>query len=482
MMIAVALHRHHIPSSTGLVIPNDAYAGLFTPPPVAPYYQYFSVINEVMVNFYNLSILDSSPTIIYSPYREVEDVASGWKSAYTGSPDSVYDNTFQGANRASGSSYHATTMQGASFELMFIGTAAYIYGSGSAGGYTTSLDNGAKLEGAPREGLLVSYENLEYKVHRLALTLTQNQSLSVSSALLTVGIGKTGAVVTNTTIDAVNINADGTSSLNSDYFYMSGNGVNTRGTSDVLAYSRVDTNVAGSAIHIQFSRASAIQVKGATYHDHGIFSATLNPSAGASTSPRTFNATSKWFVSDTLIYWETGLDRTQQYTLSLTNGEQNKYLDVHSIVLMDGEGGTDDTDSSSAPPVFSSFTLSQVAEESSTGIAPSRSSDASSPQVATPLGVGMTTGIAVGAGVVAVLVTALIFCWFKGRRKQAPEHHLNKMVKKAPPPSPQTTAGQSWKSLGVESFIFTTLGEFEPGIFAIIPVVREAEKFNQTSV
>ncbi|KAL0061697.1 hypothetical protein AAF712_011449 [Marasmius tenuissimus] len=292
-------------------------------------------------------------------------------------------------------------MQGASFELMFVGTAAYIYGLGSAWGYTTTLDDGAELEGAPREGLLVSYENLEYKAHKLALTLAQSQSLSVSSVLLTVGIGKMGAMVTNTTIDAVSINADGTSSLNNAYFYLSGDGVNTRGNNDVLAYPRVDTNVAGSAIHIKFNGASAFQVKGATYHDHGSFSATLNPSAGASTSPRTFNATSKWFASDTLIYWESGLDRTQQYTLSLTNGEQNKYLDVHSIILMDGEGGTDNTGSSSAgPPLFSSptSTSSQVAEETSTGIAPSGSSGTSSPQAAIPLSVGTIVGIAVGAG------------------------------------------------------------------------------------
>ncbi|KAL0576897.1 hypothetical protein V5O48_005078 [Marasmius crinis-equi] len=275
-------------------------------------------------------------------------------------------------------------MQGASFELSFMGTAVYIYGSGLAEAYTTSLDDGPPAGGAPEDGILASYANLEYKKHKLVLKLTQSQSLSLSSALVTVGVGQTGAMVTQTTMDAVIVNADGTSSLNTSVFSTSGAGFNTRGNNDVLAYPRIDTNTAGSAIIVRFDGASAIRVHGAVYHDHGTFTAVLNPPAGASDSPQTFNSTSKWFASDVLVYWESGLDPTQSYSLSLTNGEQNKYLDVHSVVLMDGKGGMKDTATSSSP------IASTLVNGSPTGDVNSSSNGSSR----TSLGTGAIAGIA----------------------------------------------------------------------------------------
>ncbi|KAK1223483.1 hypothetical protein PQX77_013641 [Marasmius sp. AFHP31] len=366
-----------------------------------------------MVNFYNISIPDSSPTFTYSPFRE-GDVASGWKSFYTGSPEEVYDNTFNNTNQGSGTSSHNTSKQGATFELSFMGTAVYIYGTGSAGAFTTSLDDGAAVTGSPKDGILASYANLEYKTHKLQLTLTQSQTLSMSSALVTVGVGKTGAMVTPNTQDAVKVNADGTSSLNTNYFSTSGSGFNTRGSNDPLAYPRVDTISGGSAIIVRFNSASAIRVYGAVYHDHGTFIASLSPSAGASSSPRTFNATSKWFASDVLLYWESGLDRTQSYTLSLTNGEQNKYLDVHSVVLMDGQGGTDDT----ATNALGSSTL---VNGSPTSIAPSGTgqTDTRDPSGSSSLSTGGIIGIAVGGGVAAIAIFALLLLWCRRRNKDS---------------------------------------------------------------
>ncbi|KAJ8088464.1 hypothetical protein PM082_022537 [Marasmius tenuissimus] len=404
-----------------------------------------------MVNFYNISIPDSSPTFTYSPFRE-GDVASGWKSFYTGSPEEMYDNTFNNTNRGSGTSSHNTSKQGATFELSFMGTAVYIYGTGSAGAYTTSLDDGAAVTGSPQDGILASYANLEYKTHKLQLTLTQSQTLSLSTALVTVGVGKTGcvfvpqgassppkhrqlkfvssAMVTEKPIDSVKVNADGTSSLNTNYFSTSGSGFNTRGTNDPLAYPRVDTITGGSAIIVRFNSASAIRVYGAVYHDHGTFTAALSPSAGASSSPRTFNATSKWFASDVLLYWESGLDRTQSYTLSLTNGEQNKYLDVHSVVLMDGQGGTDDTATNA---LGASSTL---VNGSPTSIAPSGTGQTNTGDSSgsSSLSTGSIIGIAVGGGVAAIAIFALLLLWCRRRNKisQSRSYQPGHMVKQAP--------------------------------------------------
>ncbi|KAF9256229.1 hypothetical protein L218DRAFT_1007610 [Marasmius fiardii PR-910] len=373
-----------------------------------------------MVNPYNISIFDSSPTIIYHPFREGEDVNSGWKSFYTGSPDSVYDNTFQNTNRGSGTSSHSTLMQGASFELSFMGTGVYIYGMGSGGGYTTTLDDGTAVNGAPGDsGILASYANLEYKLHKIVLEVIQSQALSLSSVLVTAGVGKTGAVVKPTTIDAVSVNPDGTSSLNENSFSTSGGGTNTRGSNDALAYPRVDTNAAGSSIIFRFNSASAVMVYGAVYHDHGIYTATLSPSAGASNSTRTFNATSKWFASDTLIYWESGLDRSQTYVLTLTNEDQNKYLDVSSVLVMDGEGGEDDYD----------LGLAKIVYHHQCNPNPSNPSNPTSKTSHNLLITGAIAGIAVGGVVAIALLSALVVFFRRRRRRTASVYRTDRMVK-----------------------------------------------------
>ncbi|KAL0067630.1 hypothetical protein AAF712_005345 [Marasmius tenuissimus] len=234
-------------------------------------------------------------------------------------------------------------MQGASFELSFKGTAVSLYGSGTAGAYSTTLDNRDAVNGNPGDGLLASYKQLDYGLHTLSLNLTQGVSLNVTSAVLTVGIGKTGASITESNVLAVTVNQDGTSFPNSAAFSTSGGGTfNTN--HDASGYSRIDTNNAGSSIIFRFNSASALRVYGSVNYDHGAYSATLSPSGGASTGTRILNATSKWFAYDSLIYWESDLDRSQSYTLTLTNLDEGKYMDVHSVNLMDGQGGSDSSD------------------------------------------------------------------------------------------------------------------------------------------
>ncbi|KAG7096724.1 hypothetical protein E1B28_004137 [Marasmius oreades] len=289
-----------------------------------------------MANLYNFSIPDSSPTFSYSPNREGEDVKSGWKSFYSNSPDSTYDSTHQSPNNPSGTSSHSTSMQGASFEISFMGTAVYIYGSATPGAYTTRLDE-KEAGGQPSNGLLASYSGLAYKQHTFSLNVTQAQNLTIMSGTFTVGVGDKGASIKETTVPAVTANSDGSSFLNSAAFQTSGGGTfNTN--HDAQGYPRVDTNNAGSSIIFHFSSASALRVVGSLNYDHGAYSATLSPPGGVSTTTRTFNAVSKWFAYDNIIYWESGLDRTQSYTLTLTNLDEGKYLDVHEVVLMDGQG------------------------------------------------------------------------------------------------------------------------------------------------
>ncbi|KAJ8096291.1 hypothetical protein PM082_011446 [Marasmius tenuissimus] len=296
-----------------------------------------------MVEPHNLTIFDNSPTFLYQPSREGEDLNAGWKGFYSDSQDSAYNLDPESASKANGASSHNTTMNGASFELSFKGTAVLLYGSGTAGAYSTTLDDRDVVNGNPSNGLLASYRKLDYKIHTLSLNLTQGRLLSILSAVVTVGIGKTGASITDFNVSAVNVN-DGTLSSSSFAAFSTSVGGTFNTNHDTTGYSRVDTNNSDSSIIFQFNNASALRVYGSINHDHGTYSATLSPSGGASTGTRILNGTSKWFAYDSLIYWESDLDRSQSYTLTLTNLEQGKYLDVHSVNLFYEQGGSDSSD------------------------------------------------------------------------------------------------------------------------------------------
>ncbi|KAG7449415.1 uncharacterized protein BT62DRAFT_917966 [Guyanagaster necrorhizus] len=291
-------------------------------------------------NLYNLTVLDQSPTFIYSPYRE-GDLNSSWKVFYSNSPDSSYDSTHNSDNLASGTSLHSTTLQGASLQISFVGTAIYLSGSGTAGSYSTTLDGGDAVDGNPANGYLVSHDGLDYEAHTLVLNTTSTLQLNVTSALMTVGVGDEGAeqihglnhplehsaTITDTKHLAIDVASDGSTSLDS-FFTTNGNGpFNTN--HDAQGYSRIDTTGKGSKILFSFSSASAVFVYGSTNYDHGAYSVTLSPAAGVSTSTRTFNSTSKWFAYDALTYWETNLDRDKTYQVTFENLADGKYMDIH---------------------------------------------------------------------------------------------------------------------------------------------------------
>lgn len=91
-----------------------------------------------MASALNITILDQSPTFIYSPDREGSS-DSTWQSAWSGSSDSTYDSTHVQNNIPSGrslvqcfpriylmptgTSSHFTTVAGATVDIDFMGVA-----------------------------------------------------------------------------------------------------------------------------------------------------------------------------------------------------------------------------------------------------------------------------------------------------------------------------------------------------------------------
>lgn len=144
-------------------------------------------------NAYNLTVYDQSSTIVYSPFRD-GPLDSGWRVYYSSSSDATYDETHATENLSSGTSTHSTILEGANLKIDFMGTAVYLYGSGSAGAYTTTLDGGDAEDGNPDDGVLASYTGLDFKAHTIVLTTTSNSQLNFTQAVLTIGVGEAGCV------------------------------------------------------------------------------------------------------------------------------------------------------------------------------------------------------------------------------------------------------------------------------------------------
>ena len=90
-------------------------------------------------------------------------------------------------------SAHRTTLPDASVRLDWIGTAIYLYGEATVGAYTILLDGSTADLGTSAPGLLFSKSGLTYGAHTLTLRVVQGTTTtSVSSAIITVGMGEAG--------------------------------------------------------------------------------------------------------------------------------------------------------------------------------------------------------------------------------------------------------------------------------------------------
>ncbi|KAF7301872.1 hypothetical protein MIND_00753100 [Mycena indigotica] len=342
----------------------------------------------------NITVSDQSPTWEYSPEREGAS-SSGWSSDF--SPEPPYDPTHASSNLASGVSSHTTTLSGATARLSFVGTAVSIYGAGTSGAYSTTLDNGPEDAGNPSGSLLATYGALNGSVmHTITLKATQGQSLTLSHAEFAVRSNIASNSISNSTVVAVTAGPNNTFTTNS-FFSTTGTGI--ANFHQDAGYTRIDTNGAGSTLEFSCSKTSALFVYGTSNWDHQTYSVELNP-PGASRGARIFNATSKWFVLDNLVYFESGLDPAQTYNIKMTNLIQGSYLDIHSVLMMN------------LPP------LSR--DPSSSGSPPPSTSNPSLPSTSKSSNTGQIVGIAVGAVViVAALLLFGVLCLRRRSRKRA---------------------------------------------------------------
>ncbi|KAF7352597.1 hypothetical protein MVEN_01225200 [Mycena venus] len=351
----------------------------------------------------NITVTDQSPSWIYTPNREGVS-SSSWQSSWTGSPDSSYDSTHATTNIAQGTSSHFTAVAGATVQIDFVGSAVSVYGQGTAGAYSTTLDGGTPITGSPVGSMLATYGGLNATTkHTLVLNAIKSQQLSLSYATFTIRSNIPSNSIVNTTQLAVTTGANNALSTNS-FFGTTGDGFSNAHSDQ--GYTRLDTNSANAQISFSCSNTSALLIYGTTNYDHQTFSVEIDPPAGASLGgARILNGTSKWFVLDNLLFFEAGLDPSQQYDVKFTNLNAGAYTDIHSVVMMNlpkiAEASGSGSGSASGPASKSTSS-------------PSNPSSSATPSQAGS-GVGKTVGIAVG--IVGVLAALVLFAFCFRRRK-----------------------------------------------------------------
>ncbi|KAJ7648495.1 hypothetical protein B0H17DRAFT_429947 [Mycena rosella] len=351
----------------------------------------------------NITVPDQSPTWLYSPDREGVS-SSSWQSVWSGSPDSSYDATHNASNIAQGTSSHITTFPSASAQIDFVGSAVSIYGQGTAGAYSTTLDGGNAVAGSPTGSVLASYSGLGDGKHTIILKVTQPQQLTLSYATVTIRSAVQTSSVQNTTEIAVTSGANNVLATN-PFFSTSGSGSFSNLHQD-QNYTRLDTNTVSATISFTCSNASAIFIYGTTNWNHQTYSVELDPSVGASQGARVFNGTSKWFVLNNLIFFEGAMDPTRTYQVKMTNLVGNSYSDLHSVVMMNLPASSSDSVSSS----------------SGSGPSPSNNPGVTSSPKS---GVGKTVAIAVS--VVVALAAIILFAFLFCRRRAQKRRNNSKM-------------------------------------------------------
>ncbi|KAL1723457.1 hypothetical protein EV715DRAFT_191204 [Schizophyllum commune] len=281
---------------------------------------------------HTLSIVDQSPVFQFSPYMS-NSTDDGWKVFYQDSPDSSYDLTHTANNLGHGQSHHASTSSGASATIEFYGSACTLYGVADAGTYKTKLDDGDEQDGSPSgSNTLAAYNGLDYGKHTLTLTVSGGKPVEIQSADVVLGLGENNAFFNRTNIDTVEVSQGGYHTEKNPFFSTSGATFNT--DHDAAGYPRLDTSGLGT-ISFTFTSATIIQLLGTMNYDHGQYSVSISPSVGASDETRTFNASSLWFAYDSILFFESGLDRDQTYQITMKNLDQDLYMDLHQIVLID---------------------------------------------------------------------------------------------------------------------------------------------------
>lgn len=319
-----------------------------------------------MANVVQLSVDDTSPTIVYAPFGDTfgsPNLTAGWNPYF----DSGF-NAFPG-QVGNGTSSHITSLDGAALSITWQGTGIQLLGN------VTQADFSLVLDGAPinfkrltDRNLLFSISNLTNMVHVLVLKTQISQDLDNPPQSMVV-------------FDRAIISSPPPANSSQNSFTpqtLNDSNVNFRGqwsfeNQDSSGFHKSTTK--GDQAHSSFL-GTVFLIQGTTSPDGGNYSVQLDDGVR-----QNFSAKSSFTKNDSLLFYASGLDPTQVHQWDITNE------DGSALILPLG-GFTSFADGDPNPP-------------------PPPSSPTSSP-TASPT---QTSGVSYSSGTIAALALAGILAF-----------------------------------------------------------------------
>ncbi|KAI0643936.1 hypothetical protein C8Q79DRAFT_1012482 [Trametes meyenii] len=256
-----------------------------------------------MGDAWTFTIDDSSSIITYTPQGDggIGDwTSTGWQPFYTGAGGF----TSRGGEPAFGNSTHITAFPGAGFSFEFYGTALSLHGTAECA-YDVSID-GSSSSFQPKNGQLFSQDKLSEKRHTVSLTAhaSTRSTFTFDYADVTRAIPLGVSLPTPTVHQATEtsfIKYDGNWNAMKDPLIPN--------QQNPAPFYRVDNGTASLSFSFQ---GVGVAINGTRNWGSFTYDVTLD-------NERTgYNASTMWFIGDTLLYYQDGLDPQATHTLNLT--------------------------------------------------------------------------------------------------------------------------------------------------------------------
>ncbi|KAJ7845563.1 hypothetical protein B0H13DRAFT_1463286, partial [Mycena leptocephala] len=272
---------------------------------------------------WNFTILDTSPILSYceptiilhlSTHLTTTDgfgLQNGWQTWYTVSGFNKHP-----GDSSQGDSFHLTSLNGAEVSLQFYGSALYLYGTANAS-YEVTFDNSTQsFSGTTAADLLYLKEGLVEKNHTAmsavcACFLNPGSIVAVTlrakPSNATEQIGFSRAIVSTST---------GLSFTTTPTAY-SGNWISKtvqgipNDTVTAPFYLTVD---AGASVRVNVRGAVAVALYASTNWGHQLYSVSLDNAVS-----QIYNASTFGLVTNTVIFFQSGLDPDRMYAVNVIN-------------------------------------------------------------------------------------------------------------------------------------------------------------------
>jgi len=267
---------------------------------------------------WNFTIDDSSPFLTYFPHADggnATGLAAGWIPWYDQTGYIDFSNPGEGG---AGTSFHRTSLAGASVQFQFYGTGVYLYGFANSS-YDVAVDGETTKPSATTSDLLFSTTGLKAGSHSVTLTArpTGAQQFAFDRAVVSAPYDNTPAELFYDNTDTSAFKYSGTWSAQ-----------NAQGIPNAtVSHPWQQTQEKDASVTMDFSDAVGVSIWGMANWGNWVYQVTLDGTA------TTLNSSTYWKVPDSLLFFQAGLDPDKNHTVTVksTGGGPGLKMNLNSM-------------------------------------------------------------------------------------------------------------------------------------------------------